>query len=278
MGAQHSFEDFVLRTEDDLAQLRAIGDELTAAIARAADAMTVPSAEAMGRLQERCDTLAARQAAVHADLAAAVEKIAAAIEAESALFDSWAAPSRIDRLIGRISTRAMRRRIERRQLRAGGEGRLQTALGRADRLAGLIEVQRGRVAAQRAVAEEALARLFANTTAEEGRAADMPSPDAATIDHAVMPFNGIVDRLSRSAQDYTILIHKLMFDIESLLDLHHLLIDMHGGHPERPLAPEAYPYFAQSVRRHVEGLLPGARVKALRQIADLAFRRQFADG
>jgi hypothetical protein len=285
MDDTKSFEKALAQSDADLKAFCAAGSEFIDVISRAADALTLPDPDDLERLDERRSALLSQQQAANGRLAGAVGQIAATVDQERRAFEGREIPLRTDVLLGYLSKRAMRRRIEWRAARSGGAERLRIALGRADRLWGVIDSQRQRIIVQRSEAEEALASVGAGKaevirTAGNGRAyADVsPAQSALAVEQAIGVFVAIVEMLNGAVHDYTVCLHKLTFDTERLLDLYGALASAARDRRPFDLSPEAYPHLEQAVIRLVSGHLPGIRLDDSRHRADRAYAERFLKG
>jgi hypothetical protein len=285
MDDTKSFEKALAQSDADLKALCAAGSELVGVIRRAADALTMPAPGDLERLDERRSALLSQQHSSNGRLAGAVAQIAAKVDQERLAFDGREIPLKTDVMLGYLSKRAMRRRIEARAARSGSAERLRIALGRADRLWGVIDSQRQRVILQRSEAEEALAALGAHKAeairaVDDGRAEAYASPaqSALAVEQAVGVFVAIVDMLNDAVHDYTVCLHKLTFDTERLLDLYGVLASTVRDRRPFDLSPEAYPHLEQAVVRLVSGHLPGIRLDDSRHRADRAYAERFLKG
>lgn len=268
-GISTRFEDIVVEIDAGLKAVFEDGEGLLAAIPKPADILRFFDDEAFAELGARRLAFLIQQKSSYGTLASHVMRIGDAVDDERAVFVQRENPQPGDVAIGFFSKRLMRRRIERRAGRVGGIERLRTALGRADRLAGLIEVHRQAVIGQRAMAENALTAL-----ADAGSGiGNLPGEHdlkrmAGQIDPVARAFNG-------SVRDLNLLLQKLGLDIENLLDLYAVLLSFDGEREAHRLSPDAYPHLARSVWRLEHELLPGARLERSRQRTDLAFARRF---
>jgi hypothetical protein len=278
------FEDTVVEIRAGLKAVTECGTDLLAAIPDPAHMLPSPEGDAFAELGTRRLALLVRQKSVYPELAAHVAGIGAAIDEQRAIFNSRENPLASDFLIGLFSKRTMRRRIEKRAARVGGVERLRTILGRADRLAGLIEMHRQIVIGQRIAAEDALAMFAAFKVADAaGMPADHGEGDEGASGHgqALESMVGLVDPVSRAfnsgVRDLNLLLQKLGLDIENLLDLYSVLLSFDREREVHGLVPDAYPHLTQSVWRLGNGLLPGARLERSRQRTDTAFAKRFED-
>jgi hypothetical protein len=272
MGGSGSFEEMAGRFDADLKALAAAGGEIVTVLGRMAAGLQASDAADLALVDEGRKLLLAQQLAVHNRLAQAVVGISAAIEEERAVFERREVPLRSDILLGFLSKRAMRRRMERRALRSGCVERLRTALGRADRLAGRIDAQRQSVMAQRMTAETLLGGI-------PGRRDAARENVAAAGDlqlHAVTLIATVVDALNLAVRDLTLLLQKLIFDVEGLLDQYSVRLSFRRDRQAHVLTAEAYPYFCKSVGRLASDILPGARLADGRRKIDFAFAERFA--
>jgi hypothetical protein len=279
------------RFEDTVAEIRAglnaiieAGTDLLAVIPGPVSTPRPLQGNAFDELAARRLALLMRQKSVYPELAAHVAGIGAAIEEQRAVFNDRENPLASDLFLGLFSRKAMRRRIERRAARAGGVERLRTILGRADRLVGLIETHRQAVIGQRISAEDALAML---AQSEEGKVTrvladhDGGGDGASGHNQAFESMMGLVDPVSRAfnsgVRDLNLLLQKLGFDIENLLDLYSVLLSFDGEREAHNLSPDAYPHLSRPVWRLGNDLLPGARLERSRQRTDIAFAKRFED-
>ena len=277
------FEETVAEIEAGLKTVLEAGEDLLAAIPKAASIIQPLDREAFSELGARRLTFLVEQKSAYGKLASHVVRIGAAVDNERATFDSRERPLASDALLGLFSKSSMRRRIERRAARSNGIGRLRTVLGRADRLVGLIELHRVVVMEQRTLAEDALAVLVG---CKPVRAADAPKAadddtDTAAREPAFESIIGLIDPVARAlngaVRDLNLLLQKLNLDIENLLDLYSVLLSFDREREAHFLSPEAYPHLTRPVWRLRNGLLPGGRLERSRQRTDLAFARRFND-
>jgi hypothetical protein len=285
MDDTKSFEKALAQSDADLKALCAAGSELVGVIRRAADALTMPDPGDLERLDERRSALLSQHHSSNGRLAGAVAQIAATVDQERLAFDGREIPLKTDVMLGYLSKRAMRRRIEARAARSGSAERLRIALGRADRLWGVIDGQKQRVIVERSEAEEALAALGARkaeairTVGGGPDEADAsPAQSALAVEQAIGVFVAIVDMLNDAVHDYTVCLHKLTFDTERLLDLYGVLSSTVRDRRPFDLSPEAYPHLEQAVARLVSGHLPGIRLDDSRHRADRAYAERFLKG
>lgn len=272
MGISGSFEEVANRFDTEMKALVAAGGDIVTVLARMRANPSAGDPADLPLLDQARKALLSRQRAVHDGLAQAVAAISAAVEEERALFERREVPLRSDVLLGLLSKRAMRQRMERRSLRSGGVERLRTSLGRADRLAGRIDSQRRSVMTQRMAAEKLLDGVPGRRDAAEQTV-------AATRDvplHAVTLIATVVDALNLAVRDLTLLLQKLIFDVERLLDHYSVRVSFRRDREAHVLAPEAYPYFSEAVGRLAKDILPGARLAGSRRKIDFAFAERFA--
>lgn len=286
-GIPTFFEGTVVEMDAGLKAVLVAGADLLATIPKAQAMVEPADGEAFAELGARRLTLLMQQKSAYAELASHVARIGAAVDDERAIFGSREKPLSSDVLLGFFSKKAMRRRIERRAARTGAVERLRTVLGRADRLAGLIEAHRQAVTGQRTLAEDALAALAKLKGPEEVQAfkTEDHGVDIKVMGQARGPafesVIGLIDPVARAfnggVRDLNLLLQKLGLDIENLLDLYSVLLSFDRERDAHLLSPEAYPHLAQPVWRLGNGLLPGARLDRSRQRTDLAFAKRFED-
>jgi hypothetical protein len=275
MDAGGSFEEMTNGFDTQLKALLAAGDVIVTAIARMAAGVAEGGDPIDPKVvDEARHMLMEQQRRVHDRLAHVVEAISTVIHEERAAFDAREAPLRSDMLIGFLSKGAMRQRIERRALRAGGLERLRTSLGRADRLAGRIDAQRRGVMAQRSAAERLLADLprsrdLAGNNGNNGNGVIGGAPDVVSL------FAAVVDALNLAVRDLTLLLQKLIFDVERLLDHYSVLLSFRRDREAHVLSEQAYPYFGAAVGRLANDILPGQRLQDSRRKIELAFAERF---
>ncbi|AYD01779.1 hypothetical protein [Neorhizobium sp. NCHU2750] len=278
MGGSGSFEDKASTLDAELKAVLSAGADMVAVLGHVTggaskDAVAGDSGE-FAALDEIRLGLIERQRSVHDRLALVVSGIAATIEKERLNFDRREVPLRSDALIGFWSKKAMRRRIERRALMAGDIERLKTSLGRADRLAGRIATQRRNVMAQRAMAE-ALLDAIPRT---RGGPDQMEGAGAGGVVQVATLAASVVDTLNLGVRDLTLLLHKLTFDVERLLDHYAVLLSFRRDRDAHQLMADTYPYFGDAVARLAKDVLPGARLADSRRGIDLAFAERFSPG
>lgn len=259
------------------------GDDLLAAIPKAASVVQSFDEEAFAQLGTRRLELLTQQKLRYRELALHVASIGESVEDEREIFDRREKLLVSDSLVGLFSKKSMRRRIEGRATRAGGIERLRTCLGRADRLAGLIEGHRQAVIGQRKSAEDALSVLAGLKRVGATKAFDAESAGIGKVvrEPALESAIGLIDPVARAfnggVRDMNLLLQKLSFDIEKLLDLYSVLLSFDREREAHRLSPAAYPHLAQSVWRLGNGLLPGARLEHSRQRTNFAFAKRFED-
>lgn len=268
-----SFEDTIAQSLAELKLLDEGRNELVNAVIDAAGGADMPDEAGVMSLRKRRDMLSGEQKKNHAQLAEMVGQIAAIIEAERSAFDQKEVPLPVDTLIGYFSKSRMRRRIDERFSRSGSAERLRLALGRADRLAGLLDGERRAALAQRSAVEAAFA-IWRNDTGKTEPITQRASPRLPAEIMAI--FSAIADIPGDAVRDHTILLQKLTFDSEHLLDLYGVLSQILPEMKSQRLSPEAYPYFTEPVRRLRDGVSPGARLSRIRHAADLAFAERFS--
>lgn len=283
LGLAQSFEDFVAAVTGDLADIQEHRGSLVLRAGEMAAAPEAVNEDDAAALRKQATELSSRERGVNAGLAVAVADIATAIEAERLIFEHREVPQGADVFIGYFSKNLMRRRIELRSTRSGSAERLRLALGRADRLAGLIEAQRSIAEAQLISAEEAYALWRSHVSGARGRRTETDASASLSslpieirgFDHTTGTLAQIADLPGAALGDYAIMLQKLSFDVEHLLDLHCVLTQIAPNAFAVPLAPDVYPHYASSVRRLQDGILPGARLDGVRQAADVAFHGRF---
>lgn len=278
------FEDTAVEVRAGLKAVSEAGSDLLVAITKPMS-MSQPLKDVdFAELGKRRLELLVKQKSVYTDLASHVAGIGASVDEQRAIFNKRENPLTSDLFLGFFSRKAMRKRIEKRAARANGIERLRTTLGRADRLAGLIETHRQAVIGQRIAAEDALAMLAAfKPTDVAGISADHGKGDEGASGHgqAFESVVGLVDPVSRAfnsgVRDLNLLLQKLGLDIENLLDLYSILLSFDREREAHGLLPDAYPHLTQSVWRLGNGLLPGARLERSRKRTDVAFAKRFED-
>lgn len=276
-----SFEEAMAQTCAELKAIGEMADGLVERVALVASSKIPPDSAAIADFDRTCDAMIARQEVAHALLAGQLGEIAAAVDGARAALESQDEPRRRDRWIGHISKRLMRRRMAGRSGRSTKGQGLLVALGRCDRLTGIIETHRDMVRGQRDAAEAALSKLYSRTR-EQGAGSGEEEPPrhsdierAQAMDRAAMSFSAFVDALNAAIADHTVLLHKLTFDLEHALEVYNILTDM-GIVREALPGPEAYPHFSASVARLADGILPGGRLAPARHAADRAFEERFS--
>jgi len=279
------------RFEDTVAEIRAglkavveAGTHLLAVIPGPMSTPRLLQGDAFDELGARRLALLMLQKSVYPELAAHVAEIGAAVDEQRAIFNDRETPLASDLFLCLFSRKAMRRRIERRAARAGGVERLRTILGRADRLVGLIETHRQTVIGQRIAAEDALTTLAAFKVSDvAGVSARLGEGNEGASEYgpAFESMIGLVDPVSRAfnsgVRDLNLLLQKLGFDIENLLDLYSVMLSFDREREAHSLSPDAYPHLSRPVWRLGNGLLPGARLDRSRQRTDIAFAKRFED-
>ncbi len=281
-GISNRFEDTVAEIDAGFKAVLEAGTDLLAAIPVATRMDQPVDGEAFNELGARRLKLLMLQKSVYGELASNVARIGAAVDYERAIFDSRERPVTSDLVLGFFSRTSMRRRIERRAARTGGTERLRTVLGRADRLAGVIETHRQTVMGQRVSAEDVLAVLAGHRpgAAKENRA-EGDGGEKATGAPAFESVIGLIDPVARAfnggVRDLNLLLQKLCLDTENLLDLYSVLLSFDREREVHSLSPDAYPHLARPVWRFGSGLLPGARLDRSRYRTDLAFAKRFED-
>lgn len=285
-GIPTFFQGTAVEIDASLKAVLEAGAQLLAAIPAASGVTEPADGETFAELGARRLALLVQQKSAYGELASHVARIGTAVDDERTIFGSREKPLSSDVLIGFFSKKAMRRRIERRAARTGAPERLRTVLGRADRLAGLIEIHRQAVTGQRTSAEDAMTALATRHQPPEGAQAFGAEDDVAgTYRRAnVLAFEsviGLIDPVARAfnggVRDLNLLLQKLSLDIENLLDLYSVLLSFDREREAHWLSPEAYPHLAQPVWRLGNGLLPGARLDRSRQRTDSAFAKRFED-
>lgn len=284
-GIPTFFQGTAVEIDASLKAVLEAGAQLLAAIPAASGVTEPADGEAFAELGARRLALLVQQKSAYGELASHVARIGTAVDDERTIFGSREKPLSSDVFLGFFSKKAMRRRIERRAARTGAPERLRTVLGRADRLAGLIEIHRQAVTGQRTSAEDAMTALAARQRPEGAQAFGAEDDVAETDRRAnVLAFEsviGLIDPVARAfnggVRDLNLLLQKLSLDIENLLDLYSVLLSFDREREAHWLSPEAYPHLAQPVWRLGNGLLPGARLNRSRQRTDLAFAKRFED-
>ena len=283
-GVSHIFEDTVIEIDVGLKRCISAGAELLAAIPGSAAASQSLDEEALAVFDARRAMLRDLQRSAYGRLASHIARIGTAVDDERDIFDRREIPLSSDVLLGFLSRKLMRRRIERRAARTGGVERLRTLLGRADRLAGLIEAHRELVVGQRATIEDALSasagRGMPGTNSSLQETEENAEKTASSGQDSEW-MTGLVDPVARAlngaVRDLNLLLQKLGLDIEALLDLYSVLLSFDRERELHRLSPDAYPHFAKPVRRLADDLLPGARLDRSRRTTDLAFAKRFDD-
>lgn len=282
-GISNAFADTVVEIDVGLKIVLEAGADLLAALPKAASVVQHFDDEAFAALSARRLVLQAQQKSYYRELASQVAKIGALVEDEREKFDRREHPLLSDVFLGIFSKKSMRRRIERRAARTGGIERLRIGLGRADRLSGVIEGHRQAVMDQRTSAEDALSVMagFKNSGEAVALNAGATGTGKAVQEPALESVIGLIDPVARAfnggVRDMNLLLQKLSFDIESLLDLYSVLLSFDREREVHCLSLEAYPHLAQPVWRLGNGLLPGARLERIRQRTDSAFAKRFED-
>lgn len=280
------FEDTVSEIDAGLKAVLESGEALLAAIPKPATIVQPFDGEASAELGALRLEFLIEQKSSYGKLASHVMRIGDAVDDERAVFVQRENPQPSDIAIGFFSKRLMRRRIEQRAGRSGGIERLRTMLGRADRLAGLIEAHRRTVTGQRTTAENALAGLARLRAIDASDAAsggeDHSAMDGVGNMHGKLDFErmvGQVDTVARAlnagVRDLNLLLQKLNLDIENLLDLYSVLLSFDREREAHSLSPDAYPHLARPVWRLGHELLPGGRLERSRQRTDVAFAKRF---
>lgn len=280
------FEDTVVEIDAGLKAVLEAGEGLLAAIPKPASIVAYFDSEAFAELGALRLAFLIEQKSSYGKLASQVMRIGDAVDDERAVFVQRENPQASDIAVGFFSKRLMRRRIEQRAVRNGGIERLRTMLGRADRLAGLIEAHRRSVTSQRTTAENALAGLAglrsidapgAAPGGEDGSASDGVGKMSGKLDFERMV--GQVDTVARAlnagVRDLNLLLQKLSLDIENLLDLYSVLLSFDREREAHRLSPDAYPHITRPVWRFGHELLPGGRLERSRQRTDVAFAKRF---
>ncbi|GEM_PF-1400602 len=280
-GISIRFEDIVVEIDAGLKAVLEAGEGLLATIPSPADIVRLFDGEAFAELGERRLAFLIQQKSCYGKLASHVTRIGDAVDDERAIFVQRENPQRGDVVLGLFSKRLMRMRIEQRAGTSGGIERLRTALGRADRLAGLMEVHRRAVIGQRTTAEDALTALAELRAIKASGALTGGGNGIGNMpgEYDLERMIGLVDPVARafngSVRDLNLLLQKLSLDIENLLDLYSVLLSFDREREAHCLSPDAYPHLARSVWRLGHELLPGARLDRSRQRTDLAFAKRF---
>lgn len=280
------FEDMVIEIDAGLKAVLEAGEALLAAIPAPAAIGPSLDGEAFEKLGALRLAFLIEQKSSYGKLASHVMKIGDAVDNEQSVFVRRENPQPSDIAVGFFSKRLMRCRIEQRAGRSGGIERLRIMLGRADRLAGLIEAHRRTVIGQRTMAENALAGLaglrvidasVAAPGGEDGSARGGAGHMSGKLDFERMV--GQVDTAARAlnagVRDLNLLLQKLSLDIESLLDLYSVLLSFDREREAHRLSPDAYPHLTRPVWRLEHELLPGGRLERSRQRTDIAFAKRF---
>lgn len=273
MEISGAFERAKQKLDAELKTLLAAGDELVSTIGQIAVLPDAPdTADRLSAIDDARKALLDKQKAVHDRLAKAVARISSFIDEEKLSFDRREMPLRSDMLIGFLSKNTMRKRIKARAFRFGKVERLRISLGRADRLAGLMDAHRHGVMAQRKMGEALLADIPRWREEQRGSGDNAGGPAY----HMASPVAAIVDALNIAVRDLTLLLQKLAFDVERLLDHYLVLLSFRKDREAHLLVPAAYPYFHMAVGRLVDETLPGARLAGIRQRVNVAFADRFA--
>jgi hypothetical protein len=277
------FEEAMAQACAELRAIEKMAGGLVDRMEQIAGPKVPPDSLGLEAFDDACDVIIARQQLAHGMLAGQVAEVAATIDGAGTALEETEVPRRGDVWLGYVSKALMRRRMAGRPGKALHGQRLLLALGRCDRLAGIIDMHRDAVKGQRDRAEAALSRLHLRGDARDATGSDdavMPSLRPAGVettqlmDTVVMSFSDLVDALNTAIADRTVLLHKLTFDLEHALEIYNILTDM-GLVREALPGPEAYPYFSRSIERLTQGVLPGGRLAPARQAAERAFADRF---
>ncbi|RWX78681.1 hypothetical protein EPK99_08790 [Neorhizobium lilium] len=278
--AEPGFNQKLAEIGRHLTAMRASVEASRSVLSQAVQQRRLPEDEVLAAEEQRQRDDAGRWRNTEGALAAEVAMLGEAAARHKLAFDRRDQPTGMERLLGRFSRAAMRKRTVRRWLRLDSFDRLGAMMRQADALYGLLSAERQHLLEERHGCESDLVQL-AQQRADMLQQLEMEPGAAARaeavglVEDTLRLFGTLATALNDRVASCNVLLHKLAVETEEILILYRVLADLGAQGPAAEADLARLPHLREAHERFRSGRLIGLDLDRLREKADAGFFLKF---